>query len=158
MAFPKAIALQKASFYADSIIEHVIKIVLYHDIRSNDVPHWISELATWIHDADDITVKPTSRKLKPVDIENSTFAWMGNELKDYRSDLDMFQENNRRGKFNNSDKGSYPYVETTRQLAQELMDVCYELMNSTIPLICDKKDHDKLEYNQVLQRVFKNYL
>ena len=158
MASNKDKALQHAGFYGDSIIEHIIKIVVYYDVRKEHIIHWIQELSNWIYDASTITLKPNNRKLKPRDIENTTFGWMGDELHDYASLLNMFQHNNKRGKFNHEDKGSYPEVETTRELAQELMDVCYEIMNETIPMMCGKQEHSKEEYFEVLKRIFNKYI
>jgi len=158
MASKRDKALQHAGFYSDSIIEHIIKIVVYSDVRKGDVIHWIDELSGWLHDVGTITLKPNGKKLKPKDIEITTFGWMGDELHDYASLLNMFQHDNKRGKFNYSDKESYPYVETTRELAQELMDVCYDVMTETIPMICDKNEYSFQQYKNALCKVFVKYL
>ena len=157
-AFPKDKALQRSGFYSDSIIEHVIKIVLYSDVRRDDVLHWITEIANWLEDADNIIVKTSAKKLKRREIEDTTFGWMGDSLRDYASVLKMFQHNNRKGKFNYEDKESYPEVDITPELAEELMEVCYSLMDATLPMICEKTDHTSDEYVNVLKKVFRNYL
>ena len=89
---------------------------------------------------------------------STLFSCMGDELNDYRFELDMFQTRNKRGDFNTETKGKYPEVRTTYELTDELMGVCYRLMRATIPMLCDKDDHSKTEYLAVLKKVFKPYL
>ena len=158
MATPKKQALDRAGFYSLKIMQHVIKIMLFSQIRPDDTHHWIEEIAGWLRDTDTIKLKQGSVKLKPRDIEDTTFGWMGDELSDYESALNKFKNDNEDSKFNHDGKESYSDFEVTRQLCSELMDLCYSLINSTINMICDKTDHSKQEYVEVLEKVFRKYL
>ncbi len=158
MATPKKQALERAGFYSLSIMQHVIKIMLFSKFRPIDVHHWIEEIARWLQDVDNIKLKQSDPKLKPNEIEDTTFGWMGDELNDYRSALEKFRYDNESGKFNYKDKVSYPDFEVTREMCSELMELCYSLINETINMICDKEDHSKQEYIAVLEHVFRPYL
>lgn len=105
MAFPKAEALRRASFYSKDILEHLIKIVVYGDVRKDDVPHWIGEIASWFRSADSIRVKPNNRPLKASEVRDTVFSCMGDSLEDYYESLKMFQHENK--KVNSATKTNY---------------------------------------------------
>ena len=158
MSLPRQRAMDQASFYAVNIIEHMIKIVMYHYIRSDDVLHWVDEISDWLQRSDDITIKPKGHKLKESDLLNTVFSCMGSSLSDYRRELLMFQEKNRRGQFNYADKESYPEFEVDYNACQELMDACNRLINSTLPLLADKQDHDIQDYRDAVSDALIDYL
>lgn len=158
MALPKQEAIRRANSYSLDIVEHTIKLVLYSDIRPDDAMHWVEEIASWLRYVGKITIKPSNKKLKPSDLENTVFSWAGDDLYDYEALLEEFQRNNARGKFNYADKESYPEIEVTASLASDLMDVSYSMIDSAIPLMTDKQEHSKQDYIDALVPVFKNYL
>ena len=153
MAFPKAEALRRASYYSQDILEHLIKIVVYGRQRRDDISHWVGEIASWLKSADSLAVKPTSRPLKQSEVQNTVFCCMGDSLNDYLESLMMFQHDNKKGKFNHDNKPSYPEVNPDAQTASDLMDVCFELMNKTTPLICSKESHTRQEFEDVLRSI-----
>ena len=156
MSFPKAEALRRAGYYSQDILDHVIKILLYRTIRPDDIDHWINEISSWLKDVDSLTVKPNSRPLKESDVRDTTFACMGDELSDYLFSLKMFQTDNKRGKFNYEDKEPYPYVEPDSATASDLMDICYSIIEQTLPLICSKDRHSRQEFVELLNSIFNN--
>lgn len=155
IAFSKAEALKRAGYYSQDIIEHMIKILLYSDIRPEDVDHWISEIATWLKSVDRLTVKPSNKPLKKQDIRDTTFAPMGDSLEDYKDSLEMFQRANKKGKFNYETKESYPEVKITAELADDLMNACYSLMDQAIPMISNKAEHSREDFARVVENCFK---
>lgn len=158
MSLPKSEALKRAGYYADDIIEHIIKILVYHDIRPHDIDHWIGEISSWLKFVDGLTTKPSNKHLKPDAIRDTTFGSMGDHLQDYLGSLQMFQSANKKGKFNYEDKESYPYVEPDAQTASDLMEICMDLMESAIPMLCEKEDHSRQEYVEILTDIFSEYL
>lgn len=158
MSYERNRALKQAGVFTTDIFEHVIKIIVYGDIRREQIPHWITEIAEWIYDASTITVKPNNRKLKPRDIEYTTFSAMGDEVRDYERDLKAFRLDNKRGKFNYEDKKSYPDFEVTRQLSETLMNCCFDIMEHIIPMLTGKQDHSREEYRVKLTEIFNNYI
>ena len=158
MSLPRKRALIQAGSYAETIIYHIIKILAYHEIRENDVNHWIDEIADCLYEVDQITIKPKNNKLKEDDLMDTTFSAMGDDLMDYQRELRIFLMNNRKGYFNYGDKESYPDFEITHDLKSELMDCCLNIIDTTIPMLIDKQDHSKEEYKTVLADIFKNYI
>lgn len=158
MSIPRDKALARASFYSDSLIEHLIKIVVYHDVKSDFISHWIGEISRWLYDAGSIIVKPDGKKLKPDDYMDTLFGWMGDDIDDYRSLLDKFQHDNKRGKFNYEDKKSYPPVETSPELCKELMAVCHCLIDSFISMLLSNESFSIGDYNTMLNKVLIKYL
>lgn len=155
--FAKAEAIERASKYSSDITEHLIKILVYGDIRQDDVSHWISEIATWLKSADRISVKPTNKRLKPAVIRDTVFRSMGDELDDYLDSLEAFQYDNRKGKFNYSDKMTYPEVEPTIECAGDLMNMCLDLIEEATPLLSDKCEHSRQEYVSLLTKIVSKY-
>ena len=140
--------------YSSIIMEHIIKLLVYSDIRPDDVDGWISTIANWIHKADDITLKPKAKKLTESDLLNTLFSYMGDEIKDYRFVLDSFIAENLTGKLNYYDKESYPEFEVTLELAEDLMNICYDIIDATMPLLIDKQDHTMSEYKAAIHPIF----
>lgn len=140
--------------FSDIIMEHIIKLVMYSDIRPDDVNGWIDTIANWISRADNITVKPSAKKLKETDLMSSLFSCMGDDIKDYTRALYSFQASNQSGKFNHGGKESYPEFDVSYDAAVTLMHVCYEIIDATMPLLRDKADHSKDEYVQVVSNIF----
>ena len=158
MSIPRDKALDRASFYAGSLVEHLIKIVVYHDSRAPFIDHWIGEISRWLYDAGSIIVKPDGKKLKLADYKDTLFGWMGDSLDDYRSLLDKFQHDNVRGKFSYEDKEPYPHVETTPELCEELMTVCMNLIDKTIFMLCGSETYSIGDYNKVVKEVLSKYI
>ena len=158
MSMSRQRALEQASFYASSIIEYIIKILAYHDVRKDDVDHWMTEIAEWLFRVDDITVKPKNSKLKTSDLYDTVFSCMGDSISDYKRELLMFKEKNRRGQFNYEDKGNYPDFEVTYELCSNLMEICSLIISRTLPLLQDKKEHSRSEYKQVIKDVLDPYI
>ena len=155
MSLPRSKALAHADAYSESLIEHVIKVIVYGNIRSDFVDHWIGEMSRWLYEAGKITVKPDGRKLRAKDYENTIFGWMGDQLNDYSNALSKFQHENKQGKFSYEDKEPYPYVEPSVELASKLMTVCLNLINVAIPMLTSSATYSIGDYNKVLKDILK---
>lgn len=154
MSLERNRAKQQIASFSPTILEHIIKLLLYSDIRPNDIHGWIHTIARSLHNADDLTVKHSGKKLKPEDIVESLFGCMGDDVRDYRRALLAFQEDNKPGKFNYDNKESYPAIEITMELAQDLMSFCYDIVDATLPLLVDKQDHTLEEYEDIITTIY----
>lgn len=155
MSVTKKHAIWRMEAYANTIMEHIIKLVIYSDIRPNDIEGWLHTVVRCIHEGDALTIKPSTKKLTEDELRNSLFSAMGDDLHDYLSELAVFQENNRRGLYNYADKESYPEVTPTVEDAEVLMDICYQIMERTLPLLLDKQDHSIDEYKDAIRDLFE---
>lgn len=158
MSMEKDKAKHQISSFSPVIMEHVIKLLMYSDIRPDDVQGWIHTIANWIYRADSITVKPSAKKLSKADFMSSLFSCMGDDIRDYERALYAFLADNYSGKFNHEGKGSYPEFEVTYDVADTLMACCYQLIEATLPLLQDKADHSISDYEGVVRMVFGQFL
>lgn len=156
MSMERGRAIHQISSFSPILMEHIIKLLMYSDVRPNDVDGWIGTIANWIHQADDITVKPSNKKLKESDIMSSLFGCMGDDVRDYQRALYAFLADNRSGKLNHDGKGSYPEFDITDDAADDLMHICYDLIDATMPLLTDKRDHSLNEYIDIITPIFSN--
>lgn len=154
MSVGKNEALRRLSSLSETLMEHLTKLVVYSDIRPDDIKGWIKTAARCIYQADSITLKPNGRKLKSNDFMSSLFSCMGDELRDYERYLDLFALDNKRGKFNYEGKDSYPDFAVTQELGVTLMTLCYDVIDKTLPLLLDRHDHSLAEYRDIIQNIF----
>ena len=154
MSLERKRAEKQISSYASIIMEHIIKLIMYSDIRPEDISGWEKSVAKWIQKADDITVKPDAKKLEPETIMRTLFSSMGDEIGDYDRELYKFLADNHNGKFNHDGKGNYPEFEVTEDASETLMNVCDDIVDATMPLLIDKADHSLSEYIEVIKPIF----
>lgn len=154
MSIERTAAKRQLTAYSPILIEHIIKLLVYSDIRPNDVHGWERTLANWIHRGDGITLKPKNTKVTENFLDSTLFSFLGDTVYDFEGELYAFIADNRSGKFNYKDKTSYPEFEVTPELAQTLMDVCYAIRDSVYPLLIDKQDHTIDEYEAIIQKIF----
>ena len=151
MSVERRRALDQISSFSPVIMEHMIKLLVYHNIRPNDINGWIDTVANWLHQADDLTIKPKAKKLKQDDILNSLFGCMGDDVRDYERALYAFAADNESGRLNYDGKDKYPPFTIDSKLSADLMRFCYALIENTLPLLLDKQDHTLDEYNKIVQ-------
>lgn len=154
MSLEKDKAKRQIASFSLTIMEHAIKLLVYSDIRTDSINGWINTIARCLHNADDITIKPHNRKLKSKDIMSSLFGYMGDDVSDYRRALFAFKEDNRHGKFNYENKTPYPDFDVTAELSESLMYFCYDIIDRSLPLLIDKRDHSKEEYQNIVKSAF----
>ena len=156
MSVYKKRAERQLTSYSSILMEHIIKLLVYSDIRPDDVKGWIHTLATWISKVDSLMIKPNADKVSEDFLMSTLFSCMGDELSDYERELYSFLADNHSGKFNAYSHGSYPEFEVTDQLSEDLMNFCLDIAEATIPLLIDKQDHDINEYEEVITQVYNS--
>ena len=158
MSMERDRAKKQIAAFSPTIMEHMIKLLVYSDIRPDDIDGWIHTIARSIHNADDITVKPNNKKLKNSDLISSLIGCMGDDVRDYRRALQAFREDNRNGKFNYDDKKTYPDFDITPELSEDLMTICFDVIDKTLPLLTDKQDHSLDEYKSVINQIISKLI
>ena len=156
MSLEKKRAEKQLLAYASILMEHIIKLLVYSDIRPNDVKGWIHTLANWISRADSLTIKPNSSKVSEEFLMSTLFSCMGDEIGDYERELYTFLAENRSGRYNAQGSESYPEFEVTAQLAEDLMNFSLDVAEATIPMLVDKEDHSISEYEEALTSVYNS--
>ena len=156
MSVYKKRAEKQLTSYSSILMEHAIKLLVYSDIRPDDVKGWIYTLANWISKVDSLTIKPNADKVSEDFLMSTLFSCMGDDLDDYERELYSFLADNHSGKFNSPSHESYPEFEVTDQLAEDLMNFCLDIAEVTIPLLIDKKDHSINEYEDAITQVYNS--
>lgn len=155
MALERSIAIKQMESFSLIISEHIIKLVMYSAIQPNNIDGWIHTIANWIHQADDIKLKPNAKKPDKHMIESKLFRFMGDDIRDYERMLWAFQADNLSGKFNFENNGPYPQFEIDDDASRSLMIACNLLLQKVTPLLIDKQDHTLAEYEAVVASIFK---
>ncbi len=121
MSMQRSIAIRELNGLANAVAQHVCKMAIY-DNSLDCKDHWIHELADFISQANDITVKPKNKKLKLRDYENEFYGVLGETEKDANVFLNSFY---RRNEINNK----YPVVEITKEMCRRYVDLSLFLID-----------------------------
>lgn len=147
MSFPRAVALRHLSSDAKQIRDHIIKCIVYHDTRKDDIHHWIyDELCTWLSDASQI--KCDSR-LKMKDILSTTFGELGSEEGDAMVILKRFKKDH----CNTASKDPYPDFEITDELVEKVYLACKQIRHICAPMLIQKSVYTKDDFYRVIQPI-----
>lgn len=157
MSVDRSRAIRKATFYADTIAYHLIKLLVYHDIRKDDTDHWIYEIADKLADVGQITIKPRGKKLKQLDYVDTTFSAFGDSEYDIISLIKEFNYLNLRGEFNYADKTSYPEIQITSELVSTIFECAYELSDTCSSMLSDSKIFTVDEYYDTVKSIISKY-
>ena len=121
MSMQRPIAIRELNGLSNTLAQHVCKISIYDDtLQCKD--HWIHELADYISQANDITVKPKNNKLKLRDYENEFYGVLGETEKDANVFLNSFYRRNLRSK-------QYPAVAITKEMCKRYIELSQFLIN-----------------------------
>lgn len=147
MSFPRKVALQHLSDDSSAICEHVLKCILYRDIRHDDMYHWIhDELSSWLADASQIKC---DSKLKLRDILDTTFGQFGNEEGDSLIILKKF----RRKYCDSTSSNSYPYFEITVELVENTYETITEFKNRCAPKLLEKTVYTQEDWYNIINPI-----
>lgn len=127
MSYPKSKALQILDANSKQLNAHLIKYVLYKDIRKDSKHHWINEMSAWLNSANRVTCKS---KLRERDYEDTLFGWFGTTIDDAEINLELF--------YNEYVKRSpkpYPEFEITPSIVNDLYDVYIQLKRIALPIL-----------------------
>ena len=148
MTRPRQGALNKLSRHNQKIQEHVIKAVVYSDIKPESMDHWIhDELCNWLHQAD--RVKCDS-KLKPQDYRNTVFGMIGSTKGEALEDLEDFKED-----FVDNSTKPYPEFTIDSKLIQRLYQAYQNLITLSIRQFTDSSVKSIDEWYDLIKGFFK---
>ena len=147
MSFPRKIAHKHLSKNSESLCDHVLKCILFADIRPDQLYHWIhEEICGWLEDASEVKC---DSKLKSKDYLETVFCEFGTDKQDAKVVLKSFRKHYC---FDIDD--SYPdfditieLVDKTYKIFQTFIDVCMPLLLKKDPVSQDdwyKAIHDIL--------------
>lgn len=148
MALPRKQALQHLSNDSEVLKDHVIKCILYADLRSDDMYHWIhDEISSWLEDASEIECKS---KLKPKDYLDTVFSAFGTSFTDTRVLLKSFRK-----KYCLRSSDPYPDFEITSDLVEQVSYTFQVLINTCIPYLSKKVPVDQETWYKIVSRILR---
>lgn len=130
---------QKMLSWGALIEEHVCKCVMYGDSLPGDkYNHWIEdELATWLSDCNDVTFKPSNKKLKSAEYDKLLFGGLGDELSDARICLHNLQVHN------SKHRNAYPFRQVDDEMVHKLYVLTAELREKFLPILSTRNSLSK---------------
>ena len=141
MSMQRPIAIRELNGLSQTLAQHVCKLSIYDDTL-NCKDHWIHELADYISQANDITVKPKNTKLKLRDYENEFYGVLGETEKDANVFLNSFYRRNTVSK-------KYPVVDISDEMKKRyvelslfLIDYCRSLLPYSNELSLEEIEED----------------
>lgn len=147
MSFPRKVALKHLGHYAEAIRDHILKCILYKDIRQQDMYHWLhDELSSWLEDASGIKC---DSKLKQKDYLDSVFAEFGSDLQDTKYSLIEFRD-----KYCVGIDDPYPWFDINFDLMKETFRVFTEFKSETLPLLMKKDVVDQDTWYSIISKLF----
>lgn len=148
MSFPRKTALKHLSHDAKAIKDHIIKCVLYADVRKDDMHHWIhDELSSWLEDASGIQC---DSKLKKNDYLDTVFSEFGKTLSDVKYILKKFRK-----KYCEDMENPYPWFEIDTNVMRQVYAAFQAFISLTLPLLMEKDEVDQEVWYKIISPIFK---
>lgn len=112
-------ALRKLKSLAEPLLAHAMKLAIYEDSTGNQ-DHWISEIAEYLSIANDITIKPKSKKFNKSVYDQYLFGGFGDTVKDAAVNVRMFRLHNTKYPEFYPDKDMFARAYEVSRVIQEL--------------------------------------
>lgn len=131
------------------VAEHLAKCAMYGDmLGEGKYNHWIEhELATWISEINELTTKPSGKKLKPEAYSELLFGLLGDERADSRSALIDLQL------YNSKKKNQYPYIEIDNEMVNRMYKITQDMLGKIVPLLSSKNRFTKKDIENILHNL-----
>lgn len=151
MSVPRSKAKERIEALGEIVLEHVCKCVLYGD-STGDYHHWVDgEIANWLSIANDLTIKPSNKKLKARDYDEMLLGGFGDDLADARMNLNLLYR-----KFRQS-ANPYPEVNLTPDLVKKLADVTAALHDILPKLLSQQNNMTQDDLAAELHTILDKY-
>lgn len=147
MSFSRKEALHKFRNLSDIINKHVIECAVYKEVLPDTLHHWISEIATWIQDASEVTYKS---KLKARDYADNLFGCFGTDIRDAKHNLKEYKLFNARNFIS-----PYPDFEITDELIDSLFYAYREIQRICLPILVSGEEKNVHEWIEILEPIFE---
>ena len=149
MSFNRKSTLNRLSRHANDIRDHIIRVVVYKDIRKQDLHHWIhDELSNWLYRA---TLSKCDVKLKPKDFMDTIFMGLGKTEYDAQVTLMDFQDDFCTDKIENP----YPMFEITDELVSKVYSTYVKFIDTCMPVLLKGDTVSIDDWEKIIKPVFE---
>lgn len=139
-------AIQRIDGFNELIASNILKLTVYTS-NMRDYQHWIDELATWFSDINDITIKPSDKKLNESMYDELVFGQFGTTISDVRSYIDLWLIHNRKNQ-------QYPDFTNSSKITKYVFLKVSELRDTFLRLFASKNSKTRLDILNMLNIVF----
>ena len=141
-------AIELASRYSTTLAEHVAKCVIYSN-TTNNLEHWVGEISHKLSIVNQITLKPSGKKLIPKSYEDTIFDSMGTD----KADVYILLED-----LHYQYEKTYPPFDVTDGLIDRLFRVFSEMKKAIIPILSSKNDFVDRNFRSLIYDILNNGL
>lgn len=138
-------AIELASRYSTTLAEHVAKCVIYSN-TTNNLEHWVGEISHKLSIVNQITLKPSGKKLNPKSYEDTIFDSMGTD----RADTYILLED-----LHHQYENTYPEFDITDELVDRLFRVFNKMKKTIIPILASKNDYTEDDFRLLVYDALK---
>lgn len=149
MSLDRKRAKQRIESFSYEISSNLLKLVAYPDDTATN--HWISELATWLSDINDITVKPKNKKFSYSDYEELIFGDFGTTRTDVKVYIDSWLVSNRRS-------NKYSEFEVSESLVDNLYLFVSKLKGKILPIVTTVNTTTREEFLNLISDMYNSSL
>lgn len=149
MSLDRKRAKQRIESFSYEISSNLLKLVAYPDDTATN--HWIGELATWLSDINDITVKPKNKKFSYSDYEELIFGDFGTTRTDVKVYIDSWLVSNRIS-------NKYIEFEVSESLVDKLYLFVSKLKDKILPTVCTLNTLSRVDFLNTISIIHKSIL
>ena len=147
MSARRADAIQSLRGLSEELKNHIIKCIVYgRNLGDYNYNHWIEEISEYISIANDITVKPSAKKLKAEIYRNELFGSFGENLKDASVLVRLFLV---------KEENKYAKVEVSERLYQRVYDAFQKIMDLFIPILVSNNSMTKSDFIPIVKKAIR---
>lgn len=145
MSVRRSDAIKSLDSLSEALKNHVVKCVIYgKSLGESTYEHWIDEISEYLSIANDITIKPSSKKLKKDNYKNALFGAFGETLNDASIIVRVFRV---------TEGKNYPDFETSDNLYQRIYTAFQDLMNKTLPILITNNSKSKADFRRIVEEI-----
>ena len=145
-AHPRKHVEERVASLQPKLHEHLLKILIYGNTSQN-LNHWINELAEFVSIINDYEVKPNNKKLPSHRYEEILRKELGESLRDARANLGYF-------KATHTGLNKYPSFTITPDLIQHVHEKREQFISAVVDIVSVSNDLTTDDIAEQLRLVF----
>lgn len=146
MSYKSKYAKSNLQTRSSALNDRIMKCAVYQD-STGDLNHWLDGISEILSFANDMTIKPSARKLSKTDYLDNLCGTFGDELSDARVNLKGFH-----GQHSGED---YPEFDITDELVEKLFSYYQIIITKIVPILATKNTLKQNYFKNTIRRYFK---
>ena len=143
MSYTRSKARSLIDSLSKQVNTHILKYIIYYDVRPDDRNHWLDELSTWFERVNRISSKSN---LKRRDYAETLFGWFGDTREDAEINLEFFYD-----EYVKYASDPYPEFEITSKLVNQVYSAYRNVCNQTLPILTSHQHLATYEWKNIIR-------